>query len=210
LGGLDWNGEANEGIRLKEREREPLETVGRGMNLPNSLTLLRIFLVPVFLIAVLYRWFAVALILFAIAGVTDLLDGFLARRLALESRLGLYLDPLADKLLISVSFISLAALGLLPAWLAVVVVAKDLFISLGAGILYFAGLPLDVAPSSWGKWSALFQFVTIGLALMLAIAGEPQQKLLPLYIATGLLTPVSGFGYILAGMRSLPEIRDDD
>ena len=109
------------------------------MTYPNALTLLRIFLVPAFLIAVIYDRLAVALGFFLLAAATDLLDGFLARRLGQKTVLGTYLDPLADKLLMAVCFISLAAARLLPAWLAVLAVTKDLFVSLGVGILGLLG-----------------------------------------------------------------------
>ncbi|MEJ2700058.1 MAG: CDP-alcohol phosphatidyltransferase family protein, partial [Desulfuromonadales bacterium] len=101
------------------------------MTLPNALTLLRILMVPALLIAVIYNRTAIALVLFLIAAATDLLDGFLARRLGQKTVLGTYLDPLADKLLMAVCFISLAVVRLLPAWLAVLAVSKDLFVSLG-------------------------------------------------------------------------------
>jgi len=175
------------------------------MNLPNFLTLLRIFLVPVFLIAVLYRYFPLALVVFIVAGATDALDGFLARRLSLETRLGIYLDPLADKLLTTVSFISLAGVGLLPAWLAVVVVTKDLYVSIGVGICHFSGLPLRVAPTSWGKGSTFLQIVTVGLALVSGTFGFPRQLLSLVFFATGLLTLSSLAHYIFTGLNALPQ-----
>ena len=107
------------------------------MNLPNLLSLLRIFMVAPFLIAVIYDRHGLALVIFVVAGFTDFLDGYLARRLQQKSVLGTFLDPLGDKLLGTVAFIALSVQGLLPAWLAVIVVAKDLYVALGAGILHF-------------------------------------------------------------------------
>ena len=88
------------------------------MNLPNLLSLLRIFMVAPFLIAVIYDRHGLALVIFVVAGFTDFLDGYLARRLQQKSVLGTFLDPLGDKLLSTVAFIALSVQGLLPAWLA--------------------------------------------------------------------------------------------
>ena len=82
------------------------------MNIPNALSLLRVFLVAPFLVAVIYGYFAVALTIFAVAGITDFLDGYLARRLEQKSVLGTFLDPLGDRLLSTVAFVSLCFQGL--------------------------------------------------------------------------------------------------
>lgn len=174
------------------------------MNVSNALTLFRIFLVPAFLIAVIYDRLTAALLLFVLAGLTDLLDGFLARRLRQQTVLGAFLDPLADKLLMTVSYISLAAEGMLPAWLAVIVVAKDLFVSLGVAILYFAGQSVAAVPTLWGKQTTFLQIVTVTVVLLLAIAGKQGLPLGLFYALTGLVTTFSGLHYILSGIRSLP------
>ncbi len=139
------------------------------VNLPNALSLLRIFLVTPFLIAVIYRQFPLALIIFVVAGISDFLDGYLARRWKQQSLLGTFLDPLGDKLLITVAFISLCLQGLLPPWLAVTVVAKDLYTVIGAGVLHFSGNLSVAVPSLWGKLSTLLQIVAVGFALLSAL-----------------------------------------
>lgn len=174
------------------------------MNVPNALTLLRILLVPVFLIAIVYGYLGVGLVIFVGAGFTDLLDGYWARRFGQESRLGRYLDPVADKLLMAVSFIALAGIGLLPAWLAILVVSRDLFLGIGTAILYFSGQGVDAAPSRWGKQTAFVQILTVALTLLSAIAGRGGQLLGPLYILVGTVTVFSGFHYIFSGISSLP------
>lgn len=174
------------------------------MNLPNALTLFRILLVPAFLNALIYGHLKVALALFVVAGVTDLLDGLLARRYGQESRLGSFLDPVADKLLMTVSFIALAVSGILPAWLAVLAVAKDLFVGIGVAVLYFAGQPVAAVPTLWGKQTTFLQIVTVTLALLAAITAEGRGVLGPLFILTGLVTAFSGLHYIVSGIRSLP------
>lgn len=174
------------------------------MNLPNTLTLLRILLVPAFLIAVLYDWRGWALALFAAAALTDLLDGFLARRLEQRTLLGVYLDPVADKLLIAVAYVILAAKTLLPAWLAVLVVFRDLIVTLGAAVLYLTGRGVAIVPSVWGKQCTFLQLVTAGLVLATAWAGAWSGILPYLFILTGLLTVLSGAHYLIAGAGNLP------
>lgn len=176
------------------------------MNLSNALTLFRLVLIPVFLIAVIYDRLALALSLFLVAGFTDFLDGFAARRLGQQTVLGAYLDPLADKLLMAVSYVSLAVSGILPAWLAVVVVTKDLFVSLGVAILYFAGQPVAAVPTLWGKQTTFLQIITVGLTLALILLGEDTEGLSPLFWLTALVTTASGLHYILRGVRSLPPV----
>jgi len=174
------------------------------MNLPNALTLFRILLVPAFLIAVIYGWLATALVLFITAGITDLLDGVLARRYGHETILGSFLDPVADKLLMTVSFISLAVIGLLPPWLGVLAVSKDLFVVIGMAVLYFSGQPVAAVPTLWGKQTTFLQIVTLGLALLFAVIEVDPRMLGPLFILTGAVTAFSGLHYIISGLRSLP------
>jgi len=175
-----------------------------GMNLSNALTLFRLVLVPAFLIALIYDRLVLALSFFVLAGVTDVLDGFTARYFKQQTVLGAYLDPLADKLLMSVSYVSLAVVGLLPAWLAVIVVTKDLFVSLGVAILYFSGQTVAAAPTLWGKQTTFLQIVTVALSLLLALQGSETAGLRLLFWLTALVTTASGLHYILRGVRSLP------
>ena len=171
------------------------------MNLPNALSLLRIFLVTPFLVAVSYRQFSLALIIFALAGISDFFDGYLARRWGQQSMLGTLLDPLGDKLLTTVAFISLCLQGFLPPWLAVTVVAKDVYIAIGTGVLYFAG-NLDIAlPSLWGKLSTLLQLFTVGFVLLFAIIPLGSSLLSGLFAITGLATAIAFGHYLWRGTR---------
>jgi len=175
------------------------------VNLPNALSLLRIFLVTPFLMAVIYRQFSLALLIFALAGISDFLDGYLARRLNQQSLLGTLLDPLGDKLLTSVAFISLCLLGLLPPWLAVTVVAKDIYVAIGTGVLYFSE-NLDIAiPSLWGKLSTLLQILTVGFVLLFAINPLGSSLLNGLFVITGLATAIAFFHYLWRGVRVFSE-----
>ncbi|MBE9486113.1 MAG: CDP-alcohol phosphatidyltransferase family protein [Chloroflexi bacterium] len=175
------------------------------MNFPNALSLLRVFMVTPFLVAVIYRQFPLALVIFAAAGISDFLDGYLARRLGQESVLGTFLDPLGDKLLSTVAFISLCLQGLLPPWLAVTVVAKDLYIVLGAGVLHFSGNLSVAVPSFWGKLSTLLQIVAVGFALLSAFCTIGAVLLDWLFAVTGLVTAIAFFHYLWRGVQVFSE-----
>lgn len=178
--------------------------LGMVLNIPNALTLSRMFLVPVLTIAVIYHEFRLALAVFLLAAISDLLDGFFARLLNQRTLLGLYLDPAADKVLTLSCYLALAFAGLLPAWLAVVVFFKDLFIVIGAAIIFFCGWELKVEPSPWGKQTTFFQLVTVAAVLLHAVTGWLAAWLPVLFGIAGLLTVVSGGHYIFKRLRTLP------
>lgn len=180
------------------------------MNIPNVLSLLRIFMVAPFLIAVIYRQFTLALVIFVISGISDFLDGYLARRLGQTSVLGTFLDPLGDKLLTTVAFISLCFQGLLPPWLAVTVVAKDLYIVIGSGILYFSGNFSVAVPSIWGKLSTFLQIIAVCVALSSALWSISAELLNGLYTVTGMITVIAFFHYIWCGVKVFSENTNGD
>ncbi|PLX99878.1 MAG: CDP-diacylglycerol--glycerol-3-phosphate 3-phosphatidyltransferase [Desulfuromonas sp.] len=175
------------------------------MNIPNTLSLLRLFLVTPFLLAVIYRAYAVALVLFVLAGVSDFLDGYLARRLGQKSRLGTFLDPMGDKLLTTVAFISLAIEGVVPAWLAVLVVAKDIYIALGSGIAYLAGRVSEFPPTFWGKSSTVLQISTIGIVLLSILTGIGAAFIPLIFLLTGTVTVIAGIHYVWRGLQDFPD-----
>ena len=111
------------------------------MNIPNFLSLLRIILVPVVVIFLIQGSYGKALFAFALAGLTDALDGALARLLNCQTVLGSYLDPIADKLLLTASFVTLSILGIIPSWLTVIVISRDFIILLGIAILSMISVP---------------------------------------------------------------------
>jgi len=137
------------------------------LNLPNALSLFRIFLVP-FLVVVLLTKFEgreiVALAIFLIATATDFLDGYLARRRGQITKLGTLLDPIADKLLISAAFISLVEVGLVPAWMVVVVVAREFAVTGLRSIAASDGIV--IASSAWGKTKMVTQITAISLLIL--------------------------------------------
>lgn len=173
------------------------------MNLPNTLTLIRIVLsIPFFVFALREDWF-VAFWLFAIGASTDMIDGALARLLKRKTRLGAFLDPAADKLLMLFGFISLCRSGALPLWLVALVVARDVMIS--GGVIFFCcrKKELTIRPTLTSKGTTAFQIATLGYALLavtfgIDLPGDPW-----LIGATAFLTAISGYQYFWIGLKIL-------
>ncbi|MGD0632334.1 MAG: CDP-alcohol phosphatidyltransferase family protein [Terracidiphilus sp.] len=136
---------------------------------PNLLTLLRICLAPFLVAAILERHFAVSFGLFVAAGLTDALDGLLARLLKQRSMLGEYLDPVADKLLLSTLFLVLTHMGLIPMRVTVLVFGRDVGILVVAAILYAATGRRDFGPSLIGKANTLAQVAVVAAVLLQAM-----------------------------------------
>jgi cardiolipin synthase len=134
-------------------------------HIPNLLTLARIALAPYLFLLMWRHEYRALLWPFALVGITDVLDGFLARRFQWSSRLGAYLDPIADKLLLSGSFLVLALSRAIPGWLAAVVLGRDIVILAAAGILYRARSRREFPPSPWGKLSTFVQVLYIMFAM---------------------------------------------
>src|SRR6185503_3069470 len=173
------------------------------LNLANCLTLFRILTIPIFLEFLAYHYYWEALLVFAIGGLTDFLDGFVARRMNQQTALGAYLDPVADKLLVITSFIMLGAIGGIPVWLTVIVVVRDVLIVLGYGIIYLlVEESLQVKPSLIGKWSTTLQLFTLATALlMLHDPSLLSERVLDLLVAaSALATVVSGCQYLYRGL----------
>ncbi len=178
------------------------------LNLPNTLTLLRILTIPLFLEFLAYHLYLEALVVFAIGGVTDFLDGLAARWMNQQTALGAYLDPVADKLLVITSFVMLGSIEGIPMWLAVIVVARDAFIVIGYSLIYFlVDERWQVRPSRIGKWSTTFQLLTLALAL--ALLHDPKMfrvAFLDFFVGlTALLTVLSGCQYLYRGLVWLQE-----
>jgi cardiolipin synthase len=132
---------------------------------PNLLTLLRLFIIPFLVIEILDQNYAAAFGLFMLAGLSDGLDGLLARKLQQHTTLGLYLDPIADKLLLSTLFIVMTHAGLIPRYVTVLVFSRDFGILLIATLLFATGTLRDFRPSLLGKLNTAVQIVTLVLLL---------------------------------------------
>ena len=165
------------------------------MTIPNILTFFRILLTPVFLLFLFNHHIAWALFVFFLAGLTDGLDGFIARTFRQKSLLGAFLDPIADKILLVSAFVALAWIGMMPYWLTGIVIARDIAIILGASLLVLADVPFEVRPSIAGKITTLLQLITVLATLSSPHIKLPQHSLGCLFIASALATLTSGFQY---------------
>jgi cardiolipin synthase len=173
------------------------------MNLPNTLTVIRVLLIPVFVILIINHSFGWALIIFAIAGLTDGLDGLLARLTRHKTELGAYLDPIADKLLLISSYLSLAIVEILPGWLSVIVITRDVIILLGILVIMLISRLPAIRPSFVSKMTTVSQILTVLVALLAGYESFFKQ-LTPIAIyATTFLTVLSGIHYIYVGTRIL-------
>ncbi len=175
------------------------------LNFPNFLTIARVISVPIFLILLIDGLFGWALFILVVAAVTDAIDGVLARMLHQRTIFGSYLDPIADKLLIASSFIALAILNLLPGWLAVIVVSRDVIISFGFTVLVCLSVPLEIKPSMAGKMTTFFQLLTVIGALFSNWAFPIPSTMLFLTWGTALVTTLSCLQYIGRGIQILSQ-----
>jgi cardiolipin synthase len=174
------------------------------LNLPNFLTLLRIIAIPVFLIFLTDGDFGAALVVFLLAGITDSLDGAIARLTDTRTTLGAYMDPLADKMLILSGFVVFALMDAVPRWLTVVVISRDVIILIGYLSLFLLTQQLmEIRPSPISKAATFLHLVTLAAVLLnLWRSAEPAVKHLDsLFGLTGVVTAVSGFHYIYRGLR---------
>jgi len=174
------------------------------MNIPNFLSLLRIILVPVIVIFLIQGSYTKALIIFVIAGLTDALDGALARLLNKQTKLGSFLDPLADKILLSTSVIALAIFNLIPSWLAVIVISRDFMILLGIVILSMMSVTYEIKPIFVSKVTTALQIATVFFALLLKTFTYDiisYNLIIILSWLTASFTIISGFIYIIKGIK---------
>jgi len=133
---------------------------------PNLLTLLRLFIIPFLVIEITDGQYGIAFGLFLLAGISDGLDGLLARWLGQHTRLGQYLDPIADKLMLSTLFVTLTHVGLIPRYVTVLVFSRDLGILLIATLLFATGTLRDFRPSLFGKLNTVMQILTLIAVMM--------------------------------------------
>jgi cardiolipin synthase len=172
------------------------------MGLANWLTMLRILLIPVFVSLLVYRKPGAAFIVFVGAALTDLLDGYVARRQGLQSRLGAFLDPTADKLLLVSSFVTLTWLKALPFWIAAVVISRDLILMFGALVIHMAGGRIYPRPTRAGKIATFLQVLTVLAGLSSRFVHVGPALTFVMWLAAA-FTIISGLQYIVQGMRFL-------
>jgi cardiolipin synthase len=165
------------------------------LSVPNQLTMVRMLLVPFMLIAMLYRRHDLALWLFVAAACTDGIDGLIARRFNLKTLLGQYLDPIADKLFLSSAFLMQAFIGVIPWWLTILVLSRDVLIVAAALVTALATTFRDFRPSAYGKVNTACQVATIFIVLCNNATGQrwlqgPASLLMWITAGTTLLSAV--------------------
>lgn len=188
----------------------------RIVTIPNALTVVRMVMIPVFVSALYYQRFGAALAIFVAAGVTDGIDGFLARRFNQGSQLGQILDPIADKLLLVTSFITLSSPGVIaktnhlpvPFWVAAAVISRDVFIIVGAAAINVVTGFRGFRPSMLGKVNTVVQIVAVVIILVCARFPPLRGYLLPsTYTIVAALAVVSGVHYVFWVSRLMNEER---
>ena len=172
------------------------------MNVPNMLTMLRLFLVPVLFYALVQGRYGWALAIFLIAAVSDGLDGWIARRFHQQTRLGAILDPIADKLLVVTAVITLTWLGFLPLWLTVLIISRDLLIIGGSMAYQLLIGAIEIAPTRLSKVNTVVQFLLIVLVLIHTASGWQYPDLLMIFIIASFASTLSsGLQYVWVWSR---------
>jgi CDP-diacylglycerol--glycerol-3-phosphate 3-phosphatidyltransferase len=177
------------------------------MNLPNKLTILRVLMIPFFVVFMLWnitgaadKW--IAALLFILASLTDMLDGKIARKYNLVTNFGKFMDPLADKLLVSAAMICLVELGRLPAWVVIVIISREFIIS--GFRLIASDNGVVIAASYWGKFKTVFQMAMI-IVLIFEFGGFFGMIEMALIWISLILTVVSLVDYIVKNIGVLKD-----
>ncbi len=175
--------------------RHPIASV------PNAVTVIRILLIPLFVIFLQSESYLYALLVFSLAAISDGLDGFLARYLDQRTTLGTFLDPLADKLLILTAFVGTTILRRISPWLAAIVISRDLLIFLGATFFAVTRTRFEALPSPWGKATTALQMMTICLMLLSPMVPIANEIKTIFFFGTAIITIISGGHYIVVGLK---------
>ena len=177
----------------------------RILTVPNQLTFLRLAFLPVFIITIHYERYGWAMAILIIAGFTDALDGWLARGLNQKTPLGAYLDPIADKLLVSSSYLVLALHNKIQWWLAILVLGRDVSLLVASAVVLITVGYISLPPSIYGKATTFFELLLIFLVLLLAIrnnhALEVVQEVCKYCVAV--FVCISGLHYSIVVSRRL-------
>lgn len=174
------------------------------MTIPNFITVARFLAVPAIVFALMNADWRFAFVLFALAGISDGVDGFIARHFNQRSSLGAYLDPIADKLLLVSVFVMLAVMGELPRWLVLVVVSRDILIILAVLVSSLMNHPIEMKPIFVSKANTAFQIVLATLVLSeLAFGFEFPAGRFLLVVAVAALTILSAAAYLVTWLRHM-------
>lgn len=185
----------------------PLDPAATPWNIPNLLTTVRLALAIGVVVLIAYEFYAAAVVIFIIAASTDWIDGYWARKYGQVTKFGRIFDPFVDKIIICGAFIALVAIpdSGIAAWMAIIVVARELLVTSLRGIIEGAGG--DFSASVWGKWKMVFQCVAIVAALLCLVEHPPAAwlnwtRMVSIWVAVA-LTVYSGLDYVTAAGRAL-------
>jgi len=171
------------------------------MNIPNTLTILRIVIIPVFITAMIYGKYGYGLCLFAVAALTDMLDGLFARLANQKTPLGTFLDPLADKFLLVTSFILFSVHDWIPKWFTIAVISRDLIVVIGWFLLYLVTHNSRVEPVPLGKRAVALELATLAYVLAaMNFSGLPPVPG-PVLLLVAAVTALSGLQYVYKGFK---------
>jgi cardiolipin synthase len=174
------------------------------MTLPNLITIGRLVLVPLVIVMIIDARWQAAFVIFVAAGVSDAIDGFIAKRFDMRSELGAYLDPMADKALIVSIYITLAVVGALPAWLVILVVARDLMIVSAVVLSWVMDKRVEIAPLLVSKLNTFAQLALAALMLGSRAFGiDPGIALQLGLVVVALLTLGSMTAYLALWLRHM-------
>jgi cardiolipin synthase len=209
----DRNGERSlRAGAVAQRAAQEVRAALRPFTIPNGITLLRLALTPFFVLATVEGKHSVALGIFIAAGVSDALDGLLARLLGMRSLLGTYLDPIADKLLIITAYVALTlpvpGAVTMPLWLTVMALSRDFLIVLIALLLYLGAGVHEFPPSFLGKATTVFHIITVAMVLIANVTHVPEPLLMTCFYVALFFTVLSGIDYIRRAAGVFEAIHD--
>jgi cardiolipin synthase (CMP-forming) len=197
----------------RQRIRATVEESLRPLTLPNFITLLRMAMIPFFVLAVNGHEFALAGLIFVLAGITDAVDGFLARYLRMRSVVGAYLDPMADKLLLATAYIALTIpqgqAVVIPMWLTILALFRDILIVIVALLLYLGAGIRRFPPSKWGKATTFLHVATVTIVIVANIWPIPGWLPRTLFYLSFVAVLVSGFHYIYRAAREVEALSEE-
>ncbi len=191
----------------RKKIRATVEQSLRPLTVPNFITLLRMAMVPFFVLAVNGHDFRLAALVFVLAGITDAMDGMLARLLDMRSLVGAYLDPLADKLLLSTAYIALTIpqgqAVVIPLWLTILALFRDILIVAMALFLYLAAGIRRFTPTVWGKLTTFMHVATVTLVILANIRSIPGWLLSAFFYTSFAFVIISGLNYTYRASKML-------
>lgn len=199
---------------VAQRAAQEVRAALRPFTIPNGITLIRLALTPFFVLAILEGNHRLALGIFVAAGISDALDGLIARLLGMRSLLGSYLDPIADKTLLVTAYVALTlpvpGAVRMPLWLTVMALSRDFLIVLVALLLYLGAGVREFPPSVWGKWTTFLHILTVAAVLVANVTPVPERALLACFYVAMAFTVISGADYIRRAALTIEAIHDDE